>query len=242
MAIIEAKNVNKTFGKTMVLNNVTLSIMEGEFYGLFGPNGSGKTTLLRIMTGQLEPDSGDVVTSGVSISDPIEVKSRIGIVPEAETPPTFLTAYETLELTCRLRHLDSYHEKIEYWIAFFDIHDKRDVLCRDLSKGQRQKVMLAAAFIHEPRVLFLDEPFINLDPIFQRRVREYLLSLLGEGRTIFMSTHILEIAERLCTRIGVLRKGELIEQGTLDQLRTAENENLEDVFLRVIEEGITLNV
>jgi len=197
---------------------------------------------LRIMTGQLEPDSGDVITSGVSISDPIEVKSRIGIVPEAETPPTFLTAYETLELTCRLRHLVNYREKIEFWIDFFDIHDKRDVLCRDLSKGQRQKVMLAAAFIHEPSVLFLDEPFINLDPIFQRRVREYLLSLLGEGRTIFMSTHILEIAERLCTRIGVLHKGELIEQGTLDQLRTNVNENLEDVFLRVIEEGMTLNV
>jgi ABC-2 type transport system ATP-binding protein len=102
--------------------------------------------------------------------------------------------------------------------------------------------MLAAAFIHEPRVLFLDEPFINLDPIFQRRVREYLLSMLGEDRTIFMSTHILEIAERLCTRIGVLHKGELIEQGTLDQLRTAENENLEDVFLRVIEGGMALNV
>ena len=242
MAIIEAKNVNKSFGKTEVLKNVTLTIEEGEFYGLFGPNGAGKTTLLRIMTGQLEPDSGDVITSGVSISDPIEVKSRIGIVPEAETPPTFLTAYETLELTCRLRHLVNYREKIEYWIDFFDIHDKRDVLCRDLSKGQRQKVMLAAAFIHEPSVLFLDEPFINLDPIFQRRVREYLLSLLGEGRTIFMSTHILEIAERLCTRIGVLHKGELIEQGTLDQLRTNVNENLEDVFLRVIEEGMTLNV
>jgi len=242
MAIIEAKNVNKSFGKTKVLKNVTLTIEEGEFYGLFGPNGAGKTTLLRIMTGQLEPDSGDVITSGVSISDPIEVKSRIGIVPEAETPPTFLTAYETLELTCRLRHLVNYREKIEYWIDFFDIHDKRDVLCRDLSKGQRQKVMLAAAFIHEPSVLFLDEPFINLDPIFQRRVREYLLSLLGEGRTIFMSTHILEIAERLCTRIGVLHKGELIEQGTLDQLRTNVNENLEDVFLRVIEEGMTLNV
>jgi ABC-2 type transport system ATP-binding protein len=241
MAIIQVLDVNKSFGKTKVLKNVSLTVEKGELYGLFGPNGAGKTTLLRIMTGQLKPDSGDSITDGVSISNPIEVKSKVGIVPEAETPPTFLTAYETLELTCRLRHLKDYYEKIEYWIDFFEIQDKRDVLCRDLSKGQRQKVMLATAFIHDPLVLFLDEPFINLDPIFQRRVREYLLSLLGEGRTIFMSTHILEIAERLCTRIGVLHNGEIIEQGTLDQLKNGDNENLEDVFIRVIKEGMTFN-
>jgi ABC-2 type transport system ATP-binding protein len=230
---IEAVNISKRFGPVRVLDNVNLTVDNGEFYGLFGPNGAGKTTLLRVLTGQLAPDSGSATTAGIPYTDPIRLKQRVGIVPEAETPPTFLTAQETLELTCRLRGLADMGERVEHWIGFFDLDEKRDVLCRDLSKGQRQKVMLAAAFIHEPELLLLDEPFINLDPIYQRRLREYLLGVASEGRTVFMCTHILEIAERLCDNVAFIHRGRIVEHGRLSEVR--HGGSLEDVFLRAVE-------
>ena len=233
--MIDVINVNKSFGDVKVLKDVSFKVERGDFYGLFGPNGAGKTTLLRIITGQLEPDSGEAITLGVSHRDSIAVKRLVGIVPEAETPPTFLTARETLELTCRIRKVDNL-DRVDFWLGFFEITDKADVLCRDLSKGQRQKVMLAAAFIHEPEILLVDEPFINLDPIYQRKVREYLKGLIAEGRTVFMCTHILEIAEKLCNKIAVINDGRIVSSGTLDELRVG-NEDLESIFLRVVEQS-----
>jgi len=235
MPVIDIRNVSKSFGDVKVLDDVCLDVERGDFFGLFGPNGAGKTTLLRIITGQLAPDTGESWTLGVPHTDPTGVKSKVGIVPEAETPPTFLTARETLELTCRIRDVDDLG-RVDHWLRFFKIEEKEDVLCRDLSKGQRQKVMLAAAFIHEPDVLLVDEPFINLDPIYQRKVREYLRGLVDDGRTVFMCTHILEIADRLCDRIAVINDGRIMSYGTLDEIRINEDENLEDIFLRVVEQ------
>lgn len=237
MSVIEAVNVSKSFGDVEAVKGVTLRVSDGEFFGLFGPNGAGKTTLLRMLTGQLEPDSGEITTAGISHRDAVGIKRAIGIVPEVETPPTFLTAREYLELTCRIRGVDAIRKRVDAWLGFFEMEGKGDVLCRDLSKGQRQKVMLASGFIHEPRALLLDEPFINLDPIYQRRVRDYLRGVVEEGRTIFMCTHILEIAEKLCTRVAVINQGRLVEEGTIDQMRVADGENLEDIFMRLVQGG-----
>jgi ABC-2 type transport system ATP-binding protein len=242
MKVIETLEVTKHFGEVVALKDVSLNVYQGEFFGLFGPNGAGKTTLLRILTGQIAPDIGSVVTAGFSSHDPISIKRAVGIVPEAETPPSFLTAQEVLELTCKIQKIKSTREHSEKWLNFFEIYDKKDVLCRDLSKGQKQKLMLASAFIHEPRLLLLDEPFINLDPLFQRKVREYLMSLIQKGRTIFMCTHILEIAERLCTRIAVVNGGQIVEEGTIDQMRVTERENLEGIFMRLVGEGTELAI
>jgi ABC-2 type transport system ATP-binding protein len=234
LSSIEATHLSKRFGSLTVLNNISLSVSKGEFFGLFGSNGAGKTTLLRILTGQLSVDSGEVRTAGYSISDPISIKRSVGIVPEAESPPTFLTAREALELSCLLRNLTNVSERVERWLDFFDLQEKSNVLCRDLSKGQRQKLMLISAFIHEPSIIFLDEAFINLDPIYQRNLRGYLKSLVEEGRTIFMCTHILEIAEKLCSRVAVIDKGSIIAQGSIDELRSQEGENLEEIFIRTV--------
>jgi ABC-2 type transport system ATP-binding protein len=234
LSCIEAKQLSKSFGKVVVLNNISLKVDKGEFFGLFGSNGAGKTTLLKILTGQLSADSGEVITAGYSISDPISIKRSVGIVPEAESPPTFLTAREALELSCLLRDLKNVNERVDKWIDFFDLQEKSDVLCRDLSKGQRQKLMLASAFIHEPSTLFLDEAFINLDPIYQRRLREYLKGLVEEGRTIFMCTHILEMAEKLCSRVAVIDRGGIVAQGTIDELRLKDGEGLEEIFIRAV--------
>ncbi len=235
MSVIEVSHLTKSFGQNRVLNDISLKIGEGEFFGLFGANGAGKTTLLKILTGQLAADSGDVRTAGIPISDPISVKKAIGIVPEAETPPTFLTAREALELACRIRRLDNIPNRVDHWLRFFDVDTRSDILCRDLSKGQRQKIMLATAFIHEPRVLLLDEAFINLDPIYQRRLREYLRGLTEDGRTIFMCTHILEIAEKLCTRVAVIDGGRIVSEGSIEELRSREGEGLEEIFMRAVD-------
>jgi ABC-2 type transport system ATP-binding protein len=234
LSSIEATHLSKRFGSLTVLNNISLSVSKGEFFGLFGSNGAGKTTLLRILTGQLSADSGEVRTAGYSISDPISIKRSVGIVPEAESPPTFLTAREALELSCLLRNLNNVSERVERWLDYFDLQEKSNVLCRDLSKGQRQKLMLISAFIHEPSIIFLDEAFINLDPIYQRSLRAYLKSLVEEGRTIFMCTHILEIAEKLCSRVAVIDKGSIVAQGSIDELRSQAGENLEEIFIRAV--------
>lgn len=236
MTAIFANNISKSFGDYKALDGINLKVKEGEFFGLLGPNGAGKTTLVRILTGQLDQDSGNAEVMNLSTSDSIEIKRISGIVPEAESPPSFLTAEEFLKFVCRLRNLDNIESRVSKWLDFFEIEEKKEILCKDLSKGQRQKLMLSAALIHEPKLLFLDEPFINLDPIFQKKVREYLFNLVKEGCTIFMCTHILDIAEKLCTEVAVINKGKIISQGSLDKIRLKEGEHLEDIFMRLIEE------
>jgi ABC-2 type transport system ATP-binding protein len=135
-----------------------------------------------------------------------------------------------------MRQVEEVEKKVERWLDFFDLQESRGTLCRDLSKGMRQKVMLASAFIHEPRLLFLDEAFINLDPIYQRKLREYLLQLRSEGRTIFLCSHILEIAQRLCQKVIVLNRGRLVAQEDMETLR-GRGEDLESLFMRLVGGG-----
>ena len=234
MAAIEVRGVSKTFGDVRALQNVTFGVKEGEFFGLLGPNGAGKTTLTRVLTGQLAPDAGEGTIMGVPLGNGLAIRRKVGIVPEVATPPTFLTAQEFLELVCRLRALNPIEERVRRQLAFFDIEDKKDVLCRDLSKGQQQKIVLAAAFLPEPDLLLLDEPFINLDPVFQRKVRDALAAHMARGKTVFMCTHILEIAEKLCTRLAIIHHGRIVALGTLDEIRSRAEERLEDVFLRLV--------
>ena len=237
MAVINAVSLSKRFGRKQALDNVSLDVNGGDLFGLFGPNGAGKTTLLRIMTGQLEQDSGQAVILGIDAKkDPMEVKRRVGIVPEVESPPTYLTSYEYLYFVAKVRKIPDVEGSIERWFDFFDLRDARDTICRDLSKGMRQKLMLASAFIHEPKLLFMDEPFINLDPIFQRKLREYLLGYVKNGGTVFMCSHILEIAERLCTRAAIISDGRIIKSGQMSDL-LKNGARLEEVFMGLVGKG-----
>ncbi len=234
MPVIHVQGLEKRFGSKTVLKDVSFDVQEGTFFGCFGPNGAGKSTLLRILTGQIQQSSGQATVLGIDCrTQGIEVKKVIGIVPEVESPPSYLTASEFLFFSGKVRQVGDLEKKVERWIDFFDLKEAEGTLCRDLSKGMRQKVMLASAFIHEPRLLFLDEPFINLDPIYQRKLREYLLGLRDEGRTIFMNSHILEIAQRLCQEVIVLHRGRLVAQEQLDSLR-ARGEDLEGLFMRLV--------
>jgi ABC-2 type transport system ATP-binding protein len=237
MGVIETKDVRKDFGAIRALDAVTIEVQAGDFFGFFGPNGAGKTTLLRILTGQLEATSGDVSVLGVdALKDPIGVKDLVGIVPEVESPPTYLTGYEYLYFVGKVRGLDKLEDRIDRWLTFFDLDSKKGVICKDLSKGMRQKLMIASAFMHDPRLVFLDEPFINLDPIYQKLLREHLQEYVSNGGTIFMCSHILEISEKLCNRIAIVDSGKVVAQGSKDDL-IDKGDSLEKYFLRIIGGG-----
>lgn len=234
MSAIVVRDLRKEYGTKVALDNVTFEVQEGTFFGCFGPNGAGKSTLLRILTGQIQQTSGEAKVLDLDCrTQGLEVKRVIGIVPEVESPPSYLTASEFLYFSGKVRGLADLDKRIERWLEFFDLQEAQGTLCRDLSKGMRQKVMLASAFIHEPRILFLDEPFINLDPIYQRKLREYLLQLRAEGRTIFLNSHILEIAQRLCQEVIILDKGTVKARENMDSLK-AKGEDLEALFMRLV--------
>jgi len=234
MAVIEARDIVKDYGGFKALDKVSITVDAGDFFGFFGPNGAGKTTLIRILTGQLEPNSGSVNVLGIDVvKEPLRVKEVIGIVPEVESPPTYLTAYEYLYFVGKVRKLDNLEPRIDKWLGFFDLESKKGTICKDMSKGMRQKLMLASAFIHEPKLLFLDEPFINLDPIYQRTLREYLESFVGKGGTVFMASHILEISERLCNRMAIVNLGRVASQGKVHDL-IREGDTLERLFMRSV--------
>jgi ABC-2 type transport system ATP-binding protein len=238
-SLVIAKDLAKRYGDFIALHPLDVKVSSGEFFGVFGPNGAGKSTFIKLLTGQLRPSFGAVEVLGINAAeDPQKLKANIGIVPESESPPSYLTPSEFLQFVGKLRGLDDLDNKVEYWMNWFGLEEKSDTMCKDLSKGQRQKVMLASAFIHEPRLLFLDEPFANLDPIYQRKCRQWLLDMVANGGTIFLCSHVLEMAERMCNRMAIINNGKVLAAGTVKGLKNSESETLEDVFIRLVGHSI----
>jgi ABC-2 type transport system ATP-binding protein len=234
--MIETKNMAKRFGSLAAVDGVSLSVRKGELFGLLGPNGSGKTTTVKLLTGQLRPSGGEAKVAGIDVfGNPIRVRSVAGIMPEQESPPSFLTSEEYLNFVCKIRKLGGEKEKAEKWLKFLEFEDQKDVLCKDLSRGTRQKLMFAQAFIHDPKIAFIDEPLINLDPVIQRKVKDFLLGYVKKGGTIFFCTHVLEIAEEICTRIAIIDAGRIIYEGSLKDIRR-KKQHLEGLFLKLVKE------
>jgi ABC-2 type transport system ATP-binding protein len=232
MSVIEAKKITKQYDDITALKNVNLVIREGEFFGLLGPNGAGKTTLLKILTGQIRMTSGEAQILGISIGgNVIDVKKKIAIVPEQESPPSFLTPREVLEMVVSIRQIEN--PDTEEWINFFDLEAMEGRVCRNLSRGQKQKVMLAAAFISNAKLMFLDEPFINLDPIVQTKVRDWLVQYVDKGGTVFLNTHLLENAQRLCDRAAIIHNGKIQSMIKVKELDN-QNMSLEELFHEII--------
>ena len=237
--LVKAVDMAKKYGDFIALHPLNVEVNSGEFFGVFGPNGAGKSTFIKLLTGQLKPSKGLIEVLGIdAIGDPQKLKANIGIVPESESPPSFLTPVEFLEFVAKLRNIDDYKNQVEYWLDWFGLEEKRNTMCKDLSKGQRQKVMLSAAFIHKPKLLFLDEPFANLDPIYQRKCRQWLLEHVKQGGTIFLCSHVLEMAERRCNRMAIINDGKVLAAGSVSDLKLSEKETLEDVFIRLVGRSI----
>jgi ABC-2 type transport system ATP-binding protein len=234
LILIKAHGLTKRFGKLIAVDNLDLTINPGEIFGFIGPNGAGKTTTLQMLTGQLPPTSGIASVLGIDVaSDPIAVKAAVGIVPELEYPPSFLTVEEYLNFVAAVRGLPD-DGRVDKWIEFFGLEDRRSTMCMSLSKGLKKKTTLSAAMLHEPRVLFMDEPFLDLDPLIQKKLKSWLLDYVKGGGTVFLSTHILELAEKLCTSVGIIDKGKLVALGSLKELQNGVDEDLEHVFVRLV--------
>ena len=237
--LVKAVDMAKKYGDFIALHPLNVEVHSGEFFGVFGPNGAGKSTFIKLLTGQLKPSKGLIEVLGIdAVGDPQKLKANIGIVPESESPPSFLTPVEFLEFVAKLRNINDYKSQVEYWLDWFGLEEKRNTMCKDLSKGQRQKVMLSAAFIHKPKLLFLDEPFANLDPIYQRKCRQWLLDHVKEGGTIFLCSHVLEMAERMCNRMAIINDGKVLAAGSVSDLKLSDEETLEDVFIRLVGRSI----
>lgn len=236
---IEIRNLVKTFGNLVAVNDLTFDVREGEVYGLLGPNGAGKTTTLKVLMGLLDPDSGTSSVFGIdSTSDPIEVKKRVGYVPEEQLLYNSLTSREILEFVASIRGLDYFQAKnrvveMSRALDFIDHYDKPIVT---LSQGNKQKAMLLIAMLHAPDLLILDEPFAGLDVRASRIMKDVIRIHIEKGGSVLFSTHIMEMAEGLCDRVGIIDDGVLIAEGTLDELRIqseSEGETLENVFLKL---------
>jgi ABC-2 type transport system ATP-binding protein len=232
--ILEAQDLSKAYGDVRAVDHVTLQVEEGALFGLLGPNGSGKTTMIKMLTGQIRPTSGSATVLGLDAAkDGVGVRERVGIIPEQETPPSFLTAREYLDFIGAVRKIPDIEAKADWWFDFLEFRDKKNVLCKDLSRGTRQKLMFAQAFIHEPALALIDEPLINFDPIMQDLVKDYLAGYVKTGKTIFLSTHILEVAEEICSGFAILHKGKLLHTGPVADL-TGRNEHLSEFFLSLV--------
>lgn len=235
MQVIKTKELTKKFGDLKAVDSLSLEVENGSLFGLLGPNGSGKTTMIKMLTGQISPTSGSAEVLGHNpVIDGLLVRELVGVIPEQETPPSFLTASEYLSFVAKIRKMEDIGDKAEWWFEYLDFADKKDVLCKDLSRGTRQKLMFAQAFLHEPEIALIDEPLINLDPVMQRKVKKFLKDYVESGNTVFLSTHILEIAEEICTDFAILHKGRLLHTGKATELKKKEM-HLDDFFMELVE-------
>ena len=238
--LIQVSELTKKFGSVQALNGLTFNVMPGEIYGLLGPNGAGKTTTIKALIGLVEPNSGTITVEGVDpTKDPVAVKSKVGYVAEKPILYESLSARDFLEYVSSIRKLDqtSVNHIVAKLSEAFDIADFFDAPIATLSTGMKQKVALIASLVHQPPVLLLDEPLSGLDAKTSRIVKDLLLLHTKKGGAVLFSTHIMEVAENLCTRIGIIYGGKIVAEGTLDQLKIgSKSETLEEVFLKLTDE------
>lgn len=243
LAVIIAEGLTKKYGSLVACNRLDLHIHASELFGFLGPNGAGKTTTIKMLTGLLTPTSGSAKIAGINVQEhPVAAKENMALVPDSPNIYDRLTGREFLELAAQLRRIDRKEagRRINKLLDLFELSDRADELCGGFSHGMKQKVCLSAALLAEPRVLFLDEPTVGLDPKSARLFKDILREFVGSGGTVFMSTHILEIAEQMCDRVGIIQSGSLIALGTVDELRqgtkhigTGKSITLEDLFLEL---------
>lgn len=240
--LVEVSGVSVRFGSFLALNNLSLQVMPGEVFGLLGPNGAGKTTTIKVLMGLVAASLGNVKVCGFNpLLEPVAVKSRIGYVAENSIVYESLSARDFFEFVASMRKIDSVsaNRVVSRLAEVFDLAQYFDSPIATLSMGLKQKVALIAAFIHQPPVLLLDEPLNGLDAKSSRVVKDLMSLHVQRGGAVLFSTHIMEIAEQLCTRIGIIDHGKLVAVGTLDQLRSkteGKDSSLEDVFLKLTNE------
>ncbi|MEW6498319.1 MAG: ABC transporter ATP-binding protein [Cyanobacteriota bacterium] len=228
-AAVSLQNVHKTYDKASVVNDLSFTIEVGEMFGLLGPNGAGKSTTIRMLTTLTQPTSGYMEVAGYDVvRQPLQVKQSIGVVLQQTSVDADLTVWENMELHGRLHHIPNSRRQrlINQWLEYVELADRRDALVKTLSGGMKRRLQIARALLHEPKILFLDEPTVGLDPQTRRRLWEIIRDLNKQGMTMLLTTHYMDEVEFLCDRIGIMDAGQLIELGTLQQFKAQHGEGL----------------
>jgi ABC-2 type transport system ATP-binding protein len=232
---VQVRGLRKSFGQVTAVAGIDLDVPSGCFFGLVGPNGAGKTTTMSMATGLLRPDAGTVIVDGIDVwKDPRAAKRRIGVLPEGLRLFERLSGRELLEFSGRLRELpeDVVRERSRELLLTFGLIGASDQLVVDYSTGMRKKIALAVALLHNPGVLFLDEPFEAVDPVSARTIRDVLSRFTSRGGTVVFSSHVMELVERLCDEVAIIAGGRVVAAGEVGDLRG--NRSLEDVFVDLV--------
>ena len=238
---IVVRHLTKAFRKKVAVDDLSFDVARGRFFGFLGPNGAGKSTTIKMLTGLLRPTAGEVTIEGLTLEkDLLALKRAIGVLPEELPLYDRLTGEEYLHFAGRMYGLgrEETRRRTEELLEFLSLQDERGKLVVDYSQGMRKKLALAAALIHNPQVLFLDEPLNGIDPISGRVVTDLLRRLAHKGVTMFFTSHVLDVVERLCDEVAIIDRGRLVALGTLDQIRAqrevGQDATLEDVFLKLV--------
>jgi ABC-2 type transport system ATP-binding protein len=236
---VQTRGLTRTFGSLRAVDGINLEVPAGSFYGFLGPNGAGKSTTIKVLTGLLRPSAGEMRILGIDpLANPVDVKRRIGVVPEDLALFERLTAAETLTFIGQVHGMPAatFESRSADLLSLMDLTGAATTLVADFSHGMRKKLALAAALLPAPKLLFLDEPFEGIDAVASRQIKDLLHGFVARGGTIFLTSHILEIVERLSTHIGVIAHGRIVAQGPLDEVRAgaAGAQTLEELFIELV--------
>jgi len=238
---VKVQGLTISYGSFVAVENLSFTVKNGEIYGLLGPNGAGKTSTIKVLVGVLDPHAGSVEIYSTAITNEVAAKSQVGYVPEEVVLLDSLTPREFLEFISSIRRLEASvtNSRLERFVSAFELKQYFDTPIAALSMGNKQKVAIVAALLHDPKLLILDEPLVGLDARSSKILKELITFHAKKGGAVIFSTHIMEVAEKLCTRVGIINKGRIVGEGTVDDLRKLVKDaegSLEDIFLKVTEQ------
>src|ERR1700733_11089609 len=233
---VEGQNLRKVYGNKAAVDGLSLTVSQGSFFGFLGPNGAGKTTTIKMLMGLAPPTSGTIRLLGMAMPEQgLEIKKLIGLVPDESLLFDHLTGGEFVEFVGRMYGLEQKvaRERSLELLELFELDGSQKKLIVEYSKGMRKRAAMAAALIHRPKLFLMDEPFEGVDAVGARLMKDILLEQVRHGATIFLTSHVLEVVERLCDRVAIINDGKLVQEGSMDELR-GSSKTLEDVFVRVV--------
>ena len=232
--MIEIKKVTKKYGDNVALDDVSFNVNDGEIFAFIGHNGAGKTTLIKSIVGIHDFDNGDILINGKSIKEkPVECKKEMAFLPDNPELYENMKAIDYINFICDMYEvsLDTRKKNIEKYAKMFEIENNLNDIINSFSHGMKQKIALISALAHNPKILIMDEPFVGLDPKAVYDIKEIMNEMIKEGKTIFFSTHILDVAEKLCSRVAIIKKGKIIKVGSMEEIKG--DKSLEKVFLEL---------
>ena len=232
--MIEIKNVTKKYGEKKAVDNVSFNVNDGDIFAFIGHNGAGKTTLIKSIVGIHDFDEGDILIDGISIKDnPVECKKKMAFVPDNPETYEHMRAIDYINFICNMYDTPTEvrNENIKKYACLFDMEDKLNDTIDSYSHGMKQKIVLISALAHEPKILIMDEPFVGLDPKAVFDIKEVLNQMIKEGKIVFYSTHILDVAEKLCSRVAIIKQGKLVKSGSMKEIKG--DKSLEKVFMEL---------